>query len=131
MEKVRGIGGVFFKSKDPGALKQWYAKHLGVPLDDQGYVSFGWKRSENGADAMTVWSPFAPSTKYFDPSTREFMVNFIVDDLDAMLGQLREAGCTVDETIEDGEFGKFGWVLDPDGTRIELWQPPATFPGSP
>ncbi|MEM6290719.1 MAG: VOC family protein [Myxococcota bacterium] len=131
MEKVRGIGGVFFKSKDPDALKRWYAQHLGVPLDEQGYVSFDWKRSEDGSDAMTVWSPFSPSTKYFDPSTREFMVNFIVDDLDAMLQQLRDAGCTVDETVEDGEFGSFGWVLDPDGTRIELWQPPATFPKSP
>jgi predicted enzyme related to lactoylglutathione lyase len=117
MEKVTGIGGVFFKSKDPKALQAWYVEHLGVPIE-HGYSVF------EGA-GQTVFAPFAADTKYFEPSKSPFMINFRVRDLDAMLKQLRAAGVTVDDKIDESEFGKFGWAMDPDGNRIELWQPPA------
>lgn len=118
MEKVRGIGGVFFKSKDPKALARWYAEHLGVPLEDWGGAVFK-------GEGTTVWNAFSADTTYFAPSTAPFMINFRVDNLDAMLAQLRSLGDTVDDKIEDSDFGRFGWVMDPDGNRIELWQPPA------
>lgn len=131
MHKVRGIGGVFFKSKDPEALKAWYAKHLGIPLDEHGFVSFPWTEDDGSArKGMTVWNPFENQTEYFKGSPREFMVNFVVDDVRGMLQQLREGGCNVDDEVQDDEYGIFGWVTDPDGTRIELWQPPAKMPGS-
>lgn len=121
MERVTGIGGIFFKASDPDALKAWYEKHLGVPVDGNGYVVFEWGGDARG---QTVWSPFKKDTRYFEPSAASFMVNFCVRDLDAMLAQLRQAGVTVDEKIEDGEYGKFGWAMDPEGNRVELWQPP-------
>jgi predicted enzyme related to lactoylglutathione lyase len=119
MQRVLGIGGVFFKASDPKALGAWYAKHLGVPVDD----SFG--GAMFSGEGQTVWSPFAADTKYFAPSEKPFMFNFRVTDLRAMLAQLREAGVTVDDKIEDSEFGAFGWFMDPEGNRVELWQPPA------
>jgi len=122
MAKVTGFGGIFFKSRDPKALGEWYAKHLGLPVDDWGGARF-----EEDADraGYMIWSPFAADTKHFAPSTHPYMINFRVDDLDALLDQLRAAGVQVDDRIEDGEYGRFGWIMDPDGTRIELWQPPA------
>ena len=126
MERVMGIGGVFFKSNDKAALGAWYRDNLGVPLDEAwGGANFSWREHDPHGDAHTVWSPFASDTDYFAPSSKDFMVNFRVRDLDAMLAQLRENGCDVDDRTEDGEYGKFGWVMDPDGNRIELWQPPA------
>jgi predicted enzyme related to lactoylglutathione lyase len=126
MERVIGIGGVFFKSRDPAALKQWYVDNLGIQPDDGGYVSFGWTaQARAGKEAFTVWGPFPETTEYFNPSARPFMVNFCVADLDRMLAQLKANGCDVDEKTEEYEYGKFGWVMDPDGTRIELWEPPA------
>jgi len=124
-ERVTGIGGVFFKSPDPKALQQWYQDHLGVPVDG-GYVAFPWR--ELGAPertGLTVWSAFPEGTTYFADSRREFMVNYRVENLDRMLAQLREAGVQVDEKVEDTDYGRFGWATDPDGTRIELWEPPA------
>lgn len=120
MAKVTGIGGVFFKSRDPKGLAAWYREHLGLEVEDWGGVSFRW-RDPNG---FTVWSPFREDTSYFDPSDRPFMINFRVDDLDGMLARLREAGVRVDDKLEESEFGRFGWFLDPEGTRIELWEPP-------
>ncbi len=127
MERVRGIGGIFFKCADPDVVRAWYRDHLGIPVESWGGVSFVWD-----ADALpgktpgsTVWSPFAADTKYFAPSTHDYMVNFRVADLDAMLAQLRELGDTVDDKIEESEFGRFGWVMDPEGRRVELWEPPA------
>jgi len=125
MEKVTGIGGIFFKSKDPKALGEWYAKHLGVPLEEWGGGAFRW--GEGSADApsgTTAWSPFPADTKYFAPSDASFMLNYRVRDLDAMLAQLRAAGVWVDEKTDDSEYGRFGWAVDPDGNRFELWQPP-------
>jgi len=125
MEKVTGIGGIFFKSKDPKALSEWYARNLGVALEDWGGSVFRWGTgSENAPVGTTVWAPFAADTKYFAPSDAPFMLNYRVRDLDAMLAQLRAAGAQVDEKIDDSELGRFGWAMDPDGNRFELWQPP-------
>ncbi len=128
MERVRGIGGVFFKSRDPGALGAWYRDHLGVPLEDWGGAVFRWAEHDRGG-ASTVWTPFAADTTYFAPSDGPLMLNFRVDDLDRMLAQLRAAGATVVDKIDDSEFGRFGWALDPEGNKIELWQPPAVAAG--
>jgi predicted enzyme related to lactoylglutathione lyase len=122
MAKVTGFGGVFFKSRDPQALSLWYAKHLGVDLADFGGVLF---REDEQRPGYTLWAPFAQNTRYFEPSGREFMLNFRVDDLSGILASLRSAGVQVDAKVEDSEFGRFGWIEDPEGTRVELWQPPA------
>jgi catechol 2,3-dioxygenase-like lactoylglutathione lyase family enzyme len=129
MEKVTGIGGVFFKSKDPKALQAWYAERLGVPVQDSGVVVFEWDDPAHPEKkGQTVLSPFAADTKYFDPSTAPFMINFRVRDLHAMLAQLRAAGVRVDDKVDESEYGRFGWIMDPDGNRIELWEPPGQRP---
>jgi predicted enzyme related to lactoylglutathione lyase len=122
MQRVLGIGGVFFKARDPRGLAEWYREHLGVSVADWGGAVF--KNSEDVVGS-TVWSPFAADTAYFEPSTQPFMLNFRVADLDAMLAQLRAGGVDVDARVEQSEFGRFGWAMDPEGNRIELWQPPA------
>lgn len=125
MKRVTGIGGVFFKAKDPAKLAAWYRDHLGMKIEDWGGVVFPWASPDNpGGVGTTVWSPFPESTGYFEPSPAGFMINYRVEDLDALLAVLREEGCAVDEKVEASEFGKFGWVMDPEGNRIELWQPP-------
>ncbi|SRR6266851_2825456 len=114
MEKVTGIGGVFFKADDADALRRWYQEKLGIDVDPSyGGAHFG----------DTTWSIFPASSRYFDPSRKSSMINYRVRDLDAMLAQLRAAGVTVDEKIDDTEFGRFGWAMDPEGNRIELWEP--------
>jgi len=126
MEKVTGIGGIFFKTKDAEATRNWYRDNLGIEADPSfGGCVFEW-REKDSPDTVgsTVWSPMPATTKYFDPSTSPFMVNYRVSDLHAMIAQLRAAGANVDEKIDESEFGKFGWVMDPDGNRIELWEPP-------
>ncbi|MCO4764341.1 MAG: VOC family protein [Myxococcales bacterium] len=126
MEKVMGIGGIFFKAKDKAALASWYQDNLGLPVDPSwGGAVISWKDNDPKGDAHTVWSPFAADTTYFAPSEKPFMLNFRVANLDRMLAQLRDNGCDVDDKIEDSDFGRFGWVMDPEGNRIELWQPPA------
>ena len=124
MKRVTGIGGVFFKSPDASRLSAWYEKHLGL-VPNQGCVIFKWRERDAEANGSTVWSIFPGNTKYFDPSRAPFMVNFRVGDLFALLALLRSEGCDVDEKTEVSEFGKFGWVMDPEGNRIELWEPPA------
>ncbi|MFC5577299.1 VOC family protein [Lysobacter niabensis] len=121
--RVHGLGGIFFKAKDPQALSGWYAKHLGLGVEEWGGALLHWRRSDTGEPACTVWSPFQEGTDYFKPSEREFMLNFRVDDLDATLAALREEGCNVLDRGEDSEQGRFGYVVDPEGTLIELWQP--------
>ena len=126
MERVMGIGGIFFKAADKAALGAWYRDNLGVPVEEAwGGASLSWKEDNPHGDAHTVWSPFASDTSYFAPSNKAFMVNFRVRDLHAMLAQLRANGCDVDEKVEESDYGKFGWVMDPEGNRIELWEPPA------
>ena len=123
MEKVTGIGGVFFKSQDPAALKQWYADRLGVPLE-HGNIAFTWEDPQHPKrEGMTILGMFPKDTKYFGPGAAPFMVNFRVRDLDAMAAQLKTAGAHV-EDIQDTEYGRFTWVTDPDGNRVELWEPP-------
>lgn len=123
MQKVRGIGGVFFKAKDPKALSAWYKDALGIGVESWGGAVFRWSELDKSSGAGTVWSPFSEDTKYFAPSQKPFMLNFVVDDLDAMLAQLRAAGAVIDDKISDDDNGRFGWFLDPEGNRVELWQP--------
>ncbi|HEX9460117.1 MAG TPA: VOC family protein [Thermoanaerobaculia bacterium] len=125
MEKVTGIGGIFFKAADAKSLRDWYRDHLGVPIDESyGAATFEWRdRDTPDVVGMTVWSTFPSTTTYFDPTRAPFMINYRVDDLDAMIEQLRRAGATVDEKIDDTDYGRFGWATDPEGNRFELWQP--------
>jgi predicted enzyme related to lactoylglutathione lyase len=118
-ERVKGIGGVFFRAKDPEALGRWYADTLGIALEDFGGATFRWK-----GDGTTVWSPFPADTEYFGTAEQQGMVNYRVSDLDAMLEQLRAAGAQVDDHVEEHEYGRFGWAVDPEGNRFELWEPP-------
>lgn len=125
MKRVTGIGGVFFKSRDPTSLAAWYQAHLGIDVQAWGGASFHWKGPDNpdGVGA-TVWSPFAADTAYFAPSTAPFMINYRVADLHALLAVLRAEGVQVDDKVEESAYGKFGWVIDPEGNKLELWEPP-------
>src|SRR5262249_40588908 len=116
---------IFFKADDSEKLRTWYAKHLQLPIENWGGTVFKWREQEHPElERHTVWSPFEASTDYFEPSKKPYMINFIVENLDAPLEQLRNEGVTVDDKREESEFGKFGWIMDPEGNRIELWQPP-------
>jgi predicted enzyme related to lactoylglutathione lyase len=117
VERVAGIGGVFFRARDPDRLRTWYAEHLGVEIADWGGQAF-----EAEAGDQTVWSIFSAQSDYF-PRKQATMVNYRVRDLDAMLAQLRAAGVEVDEKIDEDPNGRFGWASDPEGNRFELWQP--------
>lgn len=123
MKRVTGIGGIFFKSKDPKALSAWYKEHLGFDVQEWGGAVFKWGGADSPA-GTTIWSPFANDTKYFAPSESSFMLNLRVEDLAAVLGALRSEGVRVEDKVDESEFGKFGWVFDPEGNKIELWQPP-------
>jgi len=122
MERVIGVGGIFFKSQNPAKLKAWYREHLGFPTDEHGETMFA---LQGDPGPFLIWSPFPADTKYFAPSNAPFMINFRVKDLKAMLAQLRAAGAAVDDKVQEESDGKFGWVMDPEGNRIELWEPPA------
>lgn len=128
MKHVLGIGGIFFKANDPEKLAAWYQEHLGLEVEEYGGVTFregaGGDESGPRRQAHTVWSPFAADSDYFAPSEKPFMINFRVADLDALLSKLRAEGVTVDERTEKSEFGYFAWAMDPEGNRIELWEPP-------
>jgi predicted enzyme related to lactoylglutathione lyase len=125
MQRVTGIGGIFFKARDAESLRAWYRRHLGIDVQEWGGVSFEGREAGPGErSTSTIWSVFAGDTKYFEPSTAPFMINYRVDDLDALLAALRSEGCAVDDRVEASEFGRFGWVMDPEGNRLELWEPP-------
>ncbi len=125
MKRVTGLGGLFFKCKDPEAMYAWYEEHLGIKRDHSQAVSFHWRDAdEPEKTGMTVWSLFPQTTKYFDPSTSPFMMNFRVENLEQLLEALRAEGVQVDEKVESYDYGKFGWIMDPEGNRIELWEPP-------
>jgi len=126
MAKVTGIGGFFFKCHDPEMIKQWYARHLGAHPFGMQYPGFLWRENaEKERLGFTSWGAFSSDTQYFQPSQKPFMINFRVDDLAGLLASLREAGCLVDDKTEDYPYGKFGWVMDPEGNRLELWEPPS------
>jgi len=125
MRRATGIGGVFFKAKDPKSLGEWYRAHLGMNVEEWGGVAFQWSDDNPSGKGTTIWSPFKADTSYFDPSTSNFMINFRVEDLHGLLAKLREEGCAVEQRVEESEYGKFGWVVDPEGNKVELWQPPA------
>jgi predicted enzyme related to lactoylglutathione lyase len=121
MKRVTGIGGLFFKAKDPEKIKEWYKQHLGLPCNQYG-ANFTWKK-DNGENGYTVWSPFKEDTTYFDPAEKPFMFNYRVENLDALLEVLKAEGVTVVGTTEVYDYGKFGWIMDPEGNKIELWEP--------
>ena len=120
-KRVTGIGGFFFKTKDPDNIKNWYNKHLGLNTDNYGCTF--WGKDDNGNKCSTQWSPFKEDTNYFEPSKKEFMMNFRVDDLVGLLKELKNEGITIVGEIEEYDYGKFGWILDPEGNKIELWEP--------
>jgi catechol 2,3-dioxygenase-like lactoylglutathione lyase family enzyme len=123
LKRVTGIGGVFFKAKDAAALRDWYRRHLGMDIAEWGGLTFQWQDPPTPHGA-TVWSVFDAGSSYFAPSTAPFMINYRVDDLHALLALLHAEGCAVDDKVDESEYGKFGWVMDPEGNRVELWQPP-------
>jgi predicted enzyme related to lactoylglutathione lyase len=123
MKKVTGIGGVFFKCKDPEKLKTWYKEHLGMDSGPYG-LSFEWREDDNpDIKGSTQWNPFPESTKYFEPSKKEFMINYRVENLEELYLQLKERGVTILDSIETYEYGKFLHIQDEEGNKIELWQP--------
>lgn len=120
---VTGIGGIFFKAKDPAKLQDWYVANLGFHASEYG-VQFEWReKGSRRTVGSTTWGVFPETTTYFDPTTAPFMINYRVSDLDAVLGRLRAAGATVDEKVQDEGYGRFGWAIDPEGNRFELWEP--------
>ena len=126
MRRVTGIGGVYFHAKNPVALRAWYEQHLGIDVQEWGGTAFTWTDAAGSPmKGTTVWLIGAADGNSFAPSTASFMINYRVDDLDSLLKTLRDEGCNVLEKADDSEFGKFGWVIDPEGNKVELWQPPA------
>ena len=124
-KRVIGLGGIFFKAKDPQSMYQWYEKHLGIQGKPGVGGKFAWRRAEDPTqETATAWSIFPQHTKYLDPSTASFMINYQVEDLDALLEALKAEGVKIDPKQEDPDFGKFAWAYDPEGNKIELWEPP-------
>ncbi|MDQ3109109.1 MAG: VOC family protein [Bacteroidota bacterium] len=122
MKRVTAIGGVFFKCDDPKAQRDWYANHLGLKTDDYG-ATFEWRKSDNPDEkGYSVWSTFTKDTDYFEPSKKEFMINFRVEDIDALLIELKKEGVQIVGEVQNFEYGKFAHIMDPEGNKIELWQ---------
>ncbi len=125
MKRVTGIGGIFFSANDPATLGDWYKRHLGIDVQSWGGAAFRWADADgNPVGGTTAWSIGKADGSHFAPSKATFMVNYRVDDLDALLQALRDEGCDVLEKTDHSEYGKFGWVMDPEGNKVELWQPP-------
>ncbi|MEQ8763990.1 MAG: VOC family protein [Planctomycetota bacterium] len=125
MKRVTGIGGVFFKAKDPKALAAWYKTHLGIDVLEWGGAAFQWKSPDNpDGVGTTVWNAFDADTEYFAPSHSPFMINYRVADLHALMTALRSEGVQIEGDVQESELGKFGWVVDPEGNKVELWEPP-------
>jgi predicted enzyme related to lactoylglutathione lyase len=125
MKRVTGIGGIFFCARDPAALHAWYRTHLGIDVQPWGGAAFTWADGAGRPVAgTTTWSVGPTPNEYFAPSNAPFMINYRVDDLAALLQALRAEGCNVLDKTDDSEYGKFGWVIDPEGNKVELWQPP-------
>lgn len=125
MKRVTGIGGIFFNSPDPVASRAWYQKHLGIDVQAWGGTAFTWTDAEGKpTGGTTVWSIGDATSKHFAPSTATFMINYRVADLHGLVKVLKDEGCNVLEKIDESEYGKFAWVIDPDGNKVELWEPP-------
>ncbi len=125
MKRVTGIGGIFFHAKDPVALRAWYQKHLGIDVQVWGGAAFTWAdEAGKPTGGTTIWSIGANDSDHFAPGNASFMINYRVDDLAPLLQALRDEGCNVMVKTDDSEYGKFGWVIDPEGNKVELWQPP-------
>jgi predicted enzyme related to lactoylglutathione lyase len=125
MRRVTGIGGIFFQARDPVALRDWYRRHLGIDVLDWGGAAFTWTDAAGQPTVgTTIWSIGAADGEGFGPGRSPFMINYRVDDLAALLQALRAEGCQVLDKTDDSEYGKFGWVIDPEGHKVELWQPP-------
>lgn len=124
MKKVTGIGGIFFKCKDPFQLREWYQTHLGIESNEYG-ASFEWREHDDPQKTgMTQWSPFPQSTQYFAPSEKEFMINYRVENLEELVEELKNKGVTLLDEIASYDYGKFVHILDAEGNKIELWEPP-------
>ncbi len=125
MKRVTGIGGIFFQAKDPKSLQAWYRRHLGIDVQDWGGAAFSWTDEEGRpTGGTTIWSVGSADGDPFAPGTASFMINYRVADLKALLQVLRSEGCNVLDKVDESEFGQFGWVLDPEGNKVELWEPP-------
>lgn len=125
MRRVTGIGGIFFQARDPVALRDWYKRHLGIDVLEWGGAAFSWTDAAGQpAGGTTIWSIGPADGEGFGPGRSPFMINYRVDDLAALLQALRAEGCQVLDKTDDSEYGKFGWVIDPEGHKVELWQPP-------
>jgi predicted enzyme related to lactoylglutathione lyase len=123
MKKVTGIGGIFFKCKDPDRMREWYKFHLGLITDKYG-TNFEWRQgADSSKKGFTQWSPFTETTTYFEPSPKDFMINYRVENLEALVEELKKEGVTITDTIEIFEYGKFIHILDIEGNKIELWEP--------
>ncbi|HVG26314.1 MAG TPA: VOC family protein [Acidobacteriaceae bacterium] len=123
MARVTGVGGVFLRSQDPKRLANWYAEHLGITLSDFLGVTFLWSDEVPQGTGMTAWSVFPEATTYFGEGSQSVMLNYRVDDLDALLSQLERAGIWIDPKRENYAYGRFAWIRDCDGNRLELWEP--------
>ena len=125
MKRVTGIGGIFFQARDPGVLHAWYRKHLGIDVLDWGGAAFRW--TDDGGTPVggtTIWSVGQAGSDHFAPSRAPFMINYRVADVRALVDALRAEGCDVLEKIDESEYGTFAWVMDPEGNKVELWEPP-------
>lgn len=123
--RVTGLGGVFFKARDANALGAWYREHLGVPVEDGGFAVLPWREHDDPSrEGSTVWAVFDESTDYLGAAGQRAMINYRVADIDAVLAELRREGVTGDDHVMEDDNGKFGWITDPEGNRVELWQPP-------
>ena len=123
MKKVTGIGGVFFKCKDPGKMKEWYKTHLGLDTNDYG-ATFEWREDgDPNQKGSTTWSPFDETTKYFQPSVKDFMINYRVENLEALVEELRKEGVTIVDRIETYDYGEFVHIMDVEGNKVQLWEP--------
>lgn len=123
MKRVTGIGGIFFKCNDPDKMKEWYKTHLGLDTNEYG-ATFEWKEaSDSTKNGSTQWSPFPETTKYFEPSTKDFMLNYRVADLEALVEELKKEGVTIVDEIETYDYGKFVHIIDMEGNKIQLWEP--------
>ncbi|MBK7851852.1 MAG: VOC family protein [Bacteroidetes bacterium] len=123
LKRVTGIGGIFFKCKDPGKMREWYKAHLGLVTNQYGTV-FEWRQAtDSSKKGFLQWSPFSEKTKYFEPSTKEFMINYRVANLEALVDSLKKEGVNVTDTIEAFDYGKFVHIMDIEGNKIELWEP--------